>query len=293
VPPFPTIKSPCIPLALRHPGNGIHLWRQKPSKPKNRRQQLKQIIEQALKNQGTVLIPAFSIGRTQELLYELEQIIYQQRKITNRMSVLAREKSPKATNWQDLEIIIDSPLAAKFTQTYNQLKKYWDKEAHRKLKQGRHPLSFDNVLTVDSHKDHLNTVQYLAKTHRPAIVIAASGVCSGGRIMNYLKAMLHDKRHDVLFVGYQAKGTIGREIQNYGPRQGYVNIEGQKININTGIYTISGYSAHAGQSDLLKFVKRMWFKPKEIRLIHGDEAAKQTLMQKLKHNHPSINVWIP
>jgi len=182
--------------------------------------------------------------------------------------------SEQNPNWQDLEIIIDSPLAAKFTQTYGQLKKYWDKEAHRKLKQGRHPLSFDNVLTINSHKDHLNTVQYLAKTHRPAIVIAASGMCNGGRVMSYLKAMLHD-------------------IQKYGPRQGYVNIDGQKININAGVYTISGYSAHAGQSDLLKFVKRMWFKPKEIRLIHGDDAAKQTLRQKLKHKHPNINVWIP
>jgi len=109
----------------------------------------------------------------------------------------------------------------------------------------------------------MNTVQYLAKTHRPAIVIAASGMCNGGRVMNYLKAMLHDKRHDVLFVGYQAKGTIGRDIQKYGPRQGYVYIDGQKININAGIYTISGYSAHAGQSDLLKFVNRMWFNLKK------------------------------
>jgi len=256
---------------------------------KTRRQHLKQIIEKALINQGTVIIPAFSIGRTQELLYELEQIIHQQQ----RRSVLARDKAPKTINWQDLEIIIDSPLAAKFTQTYGQLKKYWDKEAHRKLKQGRHPLSFDSVLIINSHKDHLNTVQYLAKTHRPAIVIAASGMCNGGRVMNYLKAMLHDKRHDVLFVGYQAKGTMGRAIQKYGPMQGYVNIDGQKININAGVYTISGYSAHAGQGDLLKFVKRMWFKPKEIRLIHGDDAAKQTLRQKLKHKHPNINVWIP
>ena len=75
-------------------------------------------------------------------------------------------------------------------------------------------------------------------------------------------------------MAYQAKGTIGRDIQKYGPRQGCAYIDSQKININAGVYTISGYSAHAGQSDLLKFVKRMWFKPQEIRLIHGDNAAK-------------------
>ena len=267
---------------------------------KNRRQQLKQIIEKALTNQGTVIIPAFSIGRTQELLYELEQIIHQQRKgvlvrnkLQNAASQMVQEQPPVLPSWQDLEIIIDSTLAAKFTQTYSQLKPYWDKEARRKLKQGRHPLSFDNILTIGSHKDHINTVQYLAKTHRPAIVIAASGMCNGGRVMNYLKAMLHDKRHDVLFVGYQARGTIGRDIQKYGPRQGHVNIDGQKISINAGVYTISGYSAHAGQSDLLKFVKRMWFKPKEIRLIHGDDAAKSALQQKLKNKYPTINTWIP
>jgi len=144
----------------------------KHSNRKTRRQHLKQIIEKALKNQGTVIIPAFSIGRTQELLYELEQIIHQEAKLAEgRTRGRTSEQKP---NWQDLEIIIDSPLAAKFTQTYGQLKLHWDKEAHLKLKQGSHPLSFDNVLTINSHKDHLNTIQYLAKTHRPAIVIAAS-----------------------------------------------------------------------------------------------------------------------
>ena len=71
-------------------------------------------------------------------------------------------------------------------------------------------MKYNNVLTINSHKEHVNTVKYLAKNKRPSIVIATSGMCNGGRIMNYLKAMLDDKRHDVLFVGYQAKGTIGR-----------------------------------------------------------------------------------
>jgi len=195
--------------------------------------------------------------------------------------VLAREKPPKSTNWQDLEIIIDSPLAAKFTQTYRQLKHLWDKEAHKKLKQGRYPLSFDNVLTINSHQEHINTVQYLSKTKRPAIVIAASGMCNSGRVMNYLKAMLNDKRHDVVFVGYQAQGTTGRDIQKYGPRQGYVNIDGQKINIKAGIYSLSGYSAHADQNDLLKFIKRMWSKPKEIRLVMVVIACQKNTKQLL------------
>ena len=184
------------------------------------------------------------------------------------------------------------------SQAYRQLKPYWDKEALRKVKQGRHPLSFENLLTIDSHKEHMSTVAYLAKTHRPAIVIAASGMCNGGRIMNYLDAMISDERHDILFVGYQASGTVGRDIQKYGPakngvKKGYVYLEGKKQNINAGVHTISGYSAHAGQADLINFVKRMWFKPKEIRLIHGDERAKKTLKEKLSNKYPNINVWVP
>lgn len=100
----------------------------------------------------------------------------------------------------------------------------------------------------------------LAKTGQPAIVIAASGMCSGGRIMNYLAAMLGDPRHDVLFVGYQAAGTPGQVIQKYGPR----------ITIRAGVPTLSGYSAHADQNDLLNFVARMRHKPRKIRLAHGD-----------------------
>ncbi|NVK36734.1 MAG: hypothetical protein HWE18_02310 [Gammaproteobacteria bacterium] len=78
---------------------------------------------------------------------------------------------------------------------------------------GRRPLTFDNLTTINTHKEHVQTVEYLANNKRPAIVIAASGMCNGGRVMNYLKAKLGDPRHDVLFVGYQASGTIGRLIQ--------------------------------------------------------------------------------
>lgn len=284
----------------------------------NRRDRItrfKSIIEKALQNNGTVLIPAFSIGRTQELLYELEEIIHQE---TVRASLRAKnarnklyepahagekhmaaeingtvsvEKTP--INWPNLEIILDSPLAAKFTHAIGQLKHCWDAEAQRKVRMGRKPLTFDNVLTINTHKEHLQTVDYLANNNRPAIVIAASVMCNGGRVMNYLKAILGDVRHDVLFVGYQASGTIGRLIQKYGPSGGYVTIDDEKITIKAGIYTMGGYSAHAGQTDLLNFVKRMWRKPSEIRLIHGDDRAKQDLQAKLQAKYPKAKVWIP
>jgi Cft2 family RNA processing exonuclease len=159
--------------------------------------------------------------------------------------------------WDDLDIIVDSPLAADFTAGYAQLRDHWDAEARRKVAAGRHPLAFEQLTTIDDHATHLRTVDYLARTARPAIVIAASGMCSGGRIVNYLKAMLGDPRHDVLFTGYQASGTPGRDIQKYGPKGGYVDLDGQRYPIRAGIHTLGGYSAHADQKDLLNFIGRM------------------------------------
>lgn len=249
----------------------------------NRRLQLKKIIEKCFENRGTVLIPAFSIGRTQELLYELEEIIHQ----VSKQGFKGKQKV-----WEHLDIIVDSPLAAEFTQSYRELKHLWDAEARSKLKAGRHPLSFEQLLTINSHQDHLKTVEYLGKTGRPAIVIAASGMCSGGRIVNYLKALLDDERTDVLFVGYQAAGTPGRDIQTYGPKGGYVDLDGERIDIKAGVYTLSGYSAHADQKDLINFVKRMRHKPKHIRIVHGEQIAKQELQKRYQQLLPNALVEI-
>ncbi|MCB8889536.1 MBL fold metallo-hydrolase RNA specificity domain-containing protein [Vreelandella malpeensis] len=232
----------------------------------NRRAVLKRAIEQALTNGGTVMVPAFSIGRTQELLYELESIIFEARK----------------SRWKELEIIVDSPLAARFTQVYRELKPYWDDEAQARLKSGRHPLNFANLYTVGDHQEHERTVEYLARTGRPAVVIAASGMCTGGRIMNYLKAMLNDARHQVLFVGYQGAGTPGRAIQEYGPQGGWVELDGERIDIKAGVTSISGYSAHADQTNLLDFVKRMRRWPSTIHLVHGERAARLALKAELE-----------
>ncbi|NAO99140.1 MBL fold metallo-hydrolase [Halomonas sp. MG34] len=262
-PLLPAPKSPygCDQLVLESTyGN-----RQHPDR-RQRRATLKAAVEQALANGGTVMVPAFSIGRTQELLYELETIIHQAR-------------SPQ---WQSLEIIVDSPLAARFTKVYRELKPYWDKEAQGRLRSGRHPLNFANLYTVDSHAEHEQTVEYLAKTGRPALVIAASGMCAGGRIMNYLKAMLGDERHQVLFVGYQGGGTPGRDIQQYGPQGGWVSIDGERFDIKAGVTSISGYSAHADQKDLLNFVKRMRRWPHTIRLVHGEQTARAALKVELE-----------
>jgi metallo-beta-lactamase family protein len=254
---------------------------------KDRKNHLQQIIEKAVSDNGVVLIPAFSMGRTQELLYELEQIIYQQ------------AKKPSAHNdfWQTIDIIVDSPMAAKFTKQYEFFKNLWDKEATREVNSGRHPLSFEQLYTVDSHQEHTQTVEYLAKRNKPAIIIAASGMCSGGRIVNYLKQFLPDNTADILFVGYQAKGTLGRDIQKYAPtsyqKDGYVYIDGKRIDIKAKAHTISGYSAHADQQGLINFVKRMRHKPNNILLVHGDEEAKIALAKKYQQLLPNAKIEIP
>jgi len=234
---------------------------------KERRQQLQKVIERALQDRGVVLVPAFSIGRTQELLYELEEIIFRCRS----------RQAAGGIPWDDLEIIVDSPLASRFTEAYRQLQPFWDAEARGRVRSGRHPLSFEQLTTIDSHADHENAVAYLRKTARPCVVIAAGGMCSGGRIVNYLKALLGDSRTDVLFVGYQAAGTPGRDIQEFGPKGGYVAFDGQRYPIRARVHTISGYSAHADQKNLVDFVRRMRCKPKEIRLVHGEESARKAL----------------
>jgi metallo-beta-lactamase family protein len=237
-----------------------------------RRKLLQDTLERCLENKGTVLIPAFSIGRTQELLYEIEEMIH-------------------AGKLKGIDVIVDSPLASGFTEHYRELKYLWDKEAQRKVASGRHPLSFESLLTIDSHQEHEKLLGHLKDSGRAAIVIAASGMCSGGRMQNYLQELLPDERTDVIFVGYQAKGTPGRDIQRYGAGAGskekraYVQFsedgrKGDKVAVRAGVYTLGGYSAHADQKDLVNFVKRMRVRPSKIRIVHGDDGAKLALKGK-------------
>jgi metallo-beta-lactamase family protein len=168
-------------------------------------------------------------------------------------------------------------------------------------------LSFENLLTIDSHEDHMRVVSYLEKTKRPAIVIAASGMAAGGRLVNYLKAMLEDPRHNVLFVGYQVSGTPGYDILKSAPyrwpagsnsppagapcegRQdpteiefSYVVLDGRQYSIRAGVEMVGGYSAHADQQNLVSFVRGMRRWPKQIRIIHGSNEAREGLKRALQ-----------
>ena len=253
-----------------------------------RQARLEAAIDKALADHGTLLIPAFSIGRTQELLYEIEDILHRKSLLTPAKAGAPNDQT-LPINWPQLPIIIDSPLASRLTAVYRELESYWDEGAQQRLNAGRKPLHFQQLITLDSHAKHMQTVNYLSSTGRPAIVIAANGMCSNGRIVNYLKAMLDNPRHNVLFIGHQAQGTPGAAIQKYGPRGGYVELDGKHCSIRAGIINLGGYSAHADQQDLLNFVSGIPQWPAHIRLVHGEQTAKQVLANELKTLYTSRN----
>ncbi len=246
----------------------------------NRRRELKAVLENCLRDRGTILIPAFSFGRTQELLYEVEGIIHR----------YGREWDAAGLRWQDLEVVVDSPLAMRLTTVFRDLTPYWDKEARRRVRRGRHPLSFDQMTVIDSHKDHLSAVEYLHETGRPCLVVAGSGMCTGGRMVNYLKSLLGDTRTDVVFIGYQARGTPGHAIQRCQDTKSHVRLDGRDYRVKARIHTLAGYSAHADQRGLVSFAARMRHPPKQIRLVHGDEHARESLASALRKELPTTEV---
>jgi len=243
----------------------------------DRQQQLERVIDRALQDRGTILIPAFSLGRTQELLFELEDILH--RKGLGDPAVVQGDDTYA---WSQLPIILDSPLAQRITGVYRQLHDYWNDEARARLDQGRDPLGFGQLVCVDTHARHRQVVNYLKSTGRPAIVVAGNGMCSGGRIVGYLKAMLADPRHEVVFVGYQAKGTPGAEIQASEGAEGFVRIDldGELYEIRAKVVSLGGYSAHADQAGLVRFAGGC--NARQVVLVHGEGRAKQVLARVLR-----------
>ena len=209
---------------------------------KNRVSTLKKMLNKALADNGIVYIPAFSLGRTQELIYELDRI---------------ETKIP---------VFLDSPLGLKITKIYSELDEFWDKEAKDLKSNGNHPIDFKNLYAAKKYKDH----KMLLNISGPAIIIAGSGMCTGGRIVEHLKHGLDNQKNDIFFVGYQAKGTPGRKMID------------KQIPIKANIYTLTGYSAHADQTTLVNWVKSMPKPPEEIRLVHGETNARNALAKALK-----------
>lgn len=239
---------------------------------KNRQAKLRRLIEKTLANKGTTIIPAFSIGRTQELIYEFEAIF----------------NESWGEEWERLPIIVDSPLAARFTRIYQEYKADWDREAKVKVQEGRRPLSFSNLIVIDSYVDHVALVNRLKQRGESAIVIAASGMCEGGRVVDFLEALLPDPRTDVLFVGYQARNTLGDRLQRCQTER--IEINGELVEMNANIERLGGYSAHADRDELLAFISSFDQPPSAIRLIHGELSAQRAFAERLRSTYPSIQV---
>lgn len=236
-------------------GNKLH------DSVETRAKRLQEIIERSLQDGGAIIIPAFSVGRTQELLFDIEHLIHHQ-KIDSK-----------------IPIILDSPLANKVTKQYRRFKKLWSKEAKTKLNNQRHPLNFEQCITIESHKEHMQIVNRLKSTAEPCIIVAASGMCAGGRVMNYLEALLPDKHTDIILAGYQAHGTLGRDLQN---KEETVWIDNHPVEVNAQIHTMSGYSAHADQADLVKFVDGIEKGRKEVVVVHGEDSVREEFERVLE-----------
>ncbi len=244
-------------------GDRIHEGRE------DRLDRLEAILCETMANSGVTLIPAFALGRTQELLFELNLILEE----------IGRKTY--CTLLKQIDIIVDSPLALKLNDIYDSMQDYWSEEAHQILSVDSQPLVFKNLVEIDSGKDHRAVLEYLERSGKPAIVIAGSGMCTGGRIVEYLRHFLGRESTDVLFVGYQSIGTPGRAIQDCSEGKCDVKVGGFDVHVKAKTYTLTGYSAHADQTDLIRFVENIPVKPREIRLVHGETPAKTALAEKL------------
>ncbi|MGB7328144.1 MAG: MBL fold metallo-hydrolase RNA specificity domain-containing protein, partial [Rubripirellula sp.] len=182
------------------------------------------------------------------------------------------------TLMKQVDVIVDSPLASRFTELYRDMKEFWGIEAKAKLETDDQPLVFENLTTVGDHREHRDTVNYLAERKLPALVIAGSGMCTGGRVVNYLKRFIGDPTTDIVFVGYQAGGTPGNIISRGSQ---WVRLNGRRFDVAAKVHQIHGYSAHADQADLLRFVETMPSPPEQIRLVHGEYQPKQVFAEEL------------
>jgi metallo-beta-lactamase family protein len=239
--------------------------------PRDQRvRQLGEILTRALADNGKVFIPAFSLGRTQELIYEMDRLFsdpgYQ-------------EMFPELQGKQRPPVFVDSPLGLEITRIYAGLSEYWDQEARDLNARGDHPIDFKGLIAVKNHRDHLK----LCDLKGPAIILAGSGMCTGGRIVDHLQKGIDDPKNDILFVGYQAHGTPGRAIQRYARRPGgYVDLDNQRKTIKARVHTLSGYSAHADQKGLVDWIESMPEKPGAVKLVHGETTARNALADLLK-----------
>jgi metallo-beta-lactamase family protein len=226
------------------------------------------ILDHCLSDGGKVFVPAFSLGRTQEILYELDRIF---------SNPEYHRSFPRLKSCTRPPVFVDSPLGIEITKIYSTLKDFWDGEAKGLMEKGDHPIHFDKLYGVEKHNDHA----MLLDMKTPAIIIAGNGMCTGGRIIDHLAGGIGRPENDVVFVGYQAAGTPGRAIQERAKGNGTVLLNGRERRIKACVHSLGGYSAHADQRGLMEWVERIPEKPGKIELVHGESEAQKVLAAKL------------
>ena len=234
------------------------------------------VVSETIDNGGTVVIPSFAVGRTQEILYELNKI---------KENTSDEEFIRKYKTLMRVPVYVDSPLAISATEIFKQNTDLFDDEIKEEMEKGDNPLEFPGLKftqTADESKA-------LNESSEPSIIISASGMCDVGRIKHHLKHNIWNPNSTILFVGYQAPGTLGYSIVNGAKK---VTIFGEEFAVNARIEYIEGYSGHADQEWLMNFVYSFISKPTHIFLVHGEEESQDVLRDKIVEE-TGIGVTIP
>jgi metallo-beta-lactamase family protein len=231
--------------------------------------QLKQVLVDTYDRGGTLLIPSFAFGRTQELLYVLHEL-YNENEVPR------------------FPVYVDSPLATNITRVFAEHPEVYDQATHETfLQQGENPFQFDQVRFVGSVEESMA----LNRDKTPHIVVAASGMCEAGRILHHLRHKIHSSKNTILIVGYMAQHTLGRRILEQGlafeasGRKGkppLLKFMNKEYPLKAQVVRLGGFSAHADNSEMIRFLKESNLNVKKIALVHGEEDQTLAFADTLK-----------
>lgn len=226
-------------------------------------EQLANVIARTLDRGGNLVIPAFAVGRTQVLLYFIRQI---------------KEENLIPENPQ-FPVYVDSPMAVRAISVFEDNEEYcYDEEALKILHAGRNPISFPN-LHLSITTDESIAINYDAQ---PKVIISASGMCDAGRIRHHLKHNLSDPKNTVLFVGYQAEGTLGRRLEDGAEK---IRLFGEDIKVQAEIATMDGMSGHADRDGLVEWALGFTEPPKQTFIVHGEDMAATSFAELLTNQY--------
>lgn len=237
-------------------GNRLHALK----KDKDRLERLITIVSETVAKGGNVIIPSFAVGRTQEIIYDLNKY----------MDVFG----DSVNKILDIPVYVDSPLATSATRIFRENLDCFDEEARQYIANGDNPLDFPTLKFTQSPDES----RQLNEKTESTIIISASGMCEAGRIKHHLKHNLWRKESTILFVGYQAEGTLGRKLLEGATK---VKLFGEEISVNARIETIDGFSGHADKAGLLSWIGSIGQKPKKVFVVHGELEIMNEFAQTL------------